>query len=656
MSRALLTIGALAALVAAVALAGPAAPAGTPLPTAGAPHTIARTPARIGELFADGNRVAWTSAAGVSVLDRTTGRTSTAKVACRSRNEIWTSTVVAGHVLVGCDSVTSTELGRRLRTIAPGGAARDVADYIYSKKTFDGYDLAFAYGEPVRAAGDGATLMWFAFSGDGPPWRQNVWRLVGNRAQRVPYTAPFAADLAVSGRQFATLGWPQACGCDRFASYSPSGNAVAWSDAGAVWLAAPDGTKQRRLPGVRASASSAPSAEPRWSPGGATLAFDPDDAIYVVNADGSGERKVATGSLPAWSPDGKRLAFVEASDLWVVNVDGAGLRRLTTDALAGTSRPDWSPDGTTLTAARAGDVWVVDVASGAERDVTPNAAFDDRDPVWSPAPGGPIAFERRQALPNGNTGSSVTVVDASGANLREVARHTNALHIELYPSWSRDGKRLAFVYDDRFDGLALILVVNADGTGLRSVSDQAHFGAPSWSPDGTRVVFGDDVAAPSQERGGIYTAATNVDVPATERIFPAGSTPLEVRDAVTGKLVRRWALERGRTTPGTVAFSGDYVATAVDGTVAPFDVATGKALRPVKIPVSGSVSRLSAAGRWAVLRADGRIILLDLASGRSATLARVPVRGTAGPVLEGQRVVWAEPSATGSRVREIALR
>ena len=654
MARALPMTGALAALLAAVLLAGPAAPAGPSLPKFGAPHTLARTGTRIGTLFADGDRVAWTSAAGVTVLDRGSGRARTTKVACRFRNEIWKATVVAGRVLVGCDSVTSTEVGRRLREVT-GGAARDVADYVYSKKTFDGYDLAFAYGEPVRAAGDGSTLVWFAFSGDGPPWRQDVWRLVGNRAQRVPYTAPFVADLAVSGRRFATLGWPQACGCDRFASYSPDGKQIAWSDAGAVWLAAPDGTKRRRLPGVRASASSAAVSAPRWSPGGATLAFDPDDAIYVVNADGSGERKVATGSLPSWSPDGRRLAFVEASDLWVVNVDGTGLRRLTTDALAGTSRPDWSSAGTAIAAARAGDVWVVDVATGAGRDVTPDTRADDRDPVWSPA-GGPIAFERRQLLANGATGSSVTVVDASGANVREVVRHTNASHIELYPAWSRDGKRLAFVYDDRFDGLALILVVNADGTGLRSVSDQAHAGAPSWSPDGTHVVYGDDVAAPSQERGGIYTAATTLDTPVTERVYPAGSTPLEVRDALTGKLVRRWALERGRTTPGTLAFSGDYVATAVDGTVAPFDVQSGKALRPVKVPVSSSASPLSASGRWAVLRADGRIVLVDLPTGRSATLARVPERGTAGPVIEGKRVLWAEPAGSGSRVREVKLR
>src|SRR6185295_6619043 len=104
MSRALLTIGALAALVAAVALAGPAAPAGPGLPKAGAVHTLARTSAPVGDLFAEGGRVAWTTSAGVTVLDRGTGRSHTTKVACRLRSEVWNTTVFAGRALVGCDS------------------------------------------------------------------------------------------------------------------------------------------------------------------------------------------------------------------------------------------------------------------------------------------------------------------------------------------------------------------------------------------------------------------------------------------------------------------------------------------------------------------------------------------------------------------------
>ena len=80
--------------------------------------------------------------------------------------------------------------------------------------------------------------------------------------------------------------------------------------------------------------------------------------------------------------------------------------------------------------------------------------------------------------------------------------------------------------------------MKADGSGLTTVSDQAQLGAPSWSPDGQRVVYGDALTRPSRERGGIFTAATNTTVPTTARVFPSDAAPLEVRDVLTGKLVQ----------------------------------------------------------------------------------------------------------------------
>ena len=51
---------------------------------------------------------------------------------------------------------------------------------------------------------------------------------------------------------------------------------------------------------------------------------------------------------PSWSPDAKRLVFESrrhgAPELYVINVDGTGERRLTTNPAQDT-HPDWSPMG-----------------------------------------------------------------------------------------------------------------------------------------------------------------------------------------------------------------------------------------------------------------------------------------------------------------------
>jgi TolB protein len=56
------------------------------------------------------------------------------------------------------------------------------------------------------------------------------------------------------------------------------------------------------------------------------------------------------------------------------------------------------------------------------------------------------------------------------------------------PAWSPDGKRISF--EAKIDGRFSIVVMNADGTGLRRLTDAtADNFASSWSADGRRIAF-----------------------------------------------------------------------------------------------------------------------------------------------------------------------
>ena len=144
-------------------------------------------------------------------------------------------------------------------------------------------------------------------------------------------------------------------------SFSPDGAAVAYSDRGVLFLISAKGGSPRSL----ARGASSPS----WSPDGSRIAFFRSDdqgiAIWVVQADGSGEHQVAfvgpcDGAFASslcpralqWTRDGSKLGFLAAfrgsssasqMAVYVVGADGSGLQALPP---AGEFQSfAWSPDG-----------------------------------------------------------------------------------------------------------------------------------------------------------------------------------------------------------------------------------------------------------------------------------------------------------------------
>lgn len=154
-------------------------------------------------------------------------------------------------------------------------------------------------------------------------------------------------------------------------------------------------TASSLLMGPGSATSGGDDESPDWSPDGTKIAFarwdGTDGELWVVNADGSGPKRLTNDTkqqwYPAWSPDGTQIAFESdrggADDnIWTMNANGSGASQ-TFFFASDEQEPDWSPDGTRMVyVVRGGDSdLVVQVIGGAVEVVTADA-LDDFNPSW----------------------------------------------------------------------------------------------------------------------------------------------------------------------------------------------------------------------------------------------------------------------------------
>ena len=222
--------------------------------------------------------------------------------------------------------------------------------------------------------------------------------------------------------------------------------------AGGIYTVNPDGSGLHQLNRSQGSTEAAPA----WSPDRRRIAFQRSTqrlgyAIWVMNADGTGQRQLAAdGNTPAWSPDSRRIVF-SSGPLWIVNVDGTNRHRL---AAVGNCA-DWSPDGRTIAfTLGATGVYTIHSDGTGQRQLATTGVC----PRWFPD-------GRKIAYTLGKQGGSERVpiwvmnADGTGAHLVHALSEEDG-----NVDWSPDGGRLAFTY--RGD----IWTMSASGTGLRRVT------------------------------------------------------------------------------------------------------------------------------------------------------------------------------------------
>jgi Tol biopolymer transport system component len=312
---------------------------------------------------------------------------------------------------------------------------------------------------------------------------------------------------------------------------------------------------EKHLRNIRQLTHGGENAEAYFSADGKRLIFQssrsgvPCDQIFTINIDGTGERRVSTGdgrtTCGYFYPGGSEVLYAsthasgaqcppkpdfsrgyvwpiyDSYDIYRAQADGSGLTNLTKSP-GYDAEATIAPDGLIVfTSVRDGDMDIYSMkADGSDVRRLTNLPGPDGGPFFS-WDGRKVAFRGRHLEAGAElddyrsllkqavwrpTQLELFVMDRDGRNLTQVTKLGGA---NFAPSWHPDGKRLIFASNmadpkgRNFD----IYLMNLDGTGVERVTFNETFdGFPMFSPDGKRLVFATNRNAKTEGETNVFIA------------------------------------------------------------------------------------------------------------------------------------------------------